>query len=94
MTAPTYCVATLHDFTKIPDDRLEACLKEFATFVRMMRGVEELGEAIRSATGLAESPLTCTTESFDWTDDGVERCDVRLTVETRTPSPDSEVTNG
>lgn len=54
-----YRIESLHDFTKVPEDRLMACLEEFADWVAMCRIV----------TG-GEAPHPALRLGFTWCDDG------------------------
>ena len=56
MASPEYDIATIEDFTKVPNDRLAQCLAEFCAFMQEVRPL--------MAHGLAP-------ESFTWIDDGI-----------------------
>lgn len=56
--APRYEIATVDDFCKVPEDRINTCLSEFALFLRMMRPM----------TDMIGTEMKCVT--FTWIDDG------------------------
>ena len=55
----TYEIRTLSDFLKVPNDRIEDCLKEFAVSLEFLKANHEL-------MGLENGQM----EFFNWTDDG------------------------
>ena len=55
----TYEIRTLSDFFKVPNDRIEDCLKEFAVGLEFLKANHEL-------MGLKDGQM----EFFNWTDDG------------------------
>lgn len=57
--AKTYEIRTLSDFFKVPNDRIEDCLKEFAVGLEFLKANHEL-------MGLENGQM----EFFNWTDDG------------------------
>lgn len=61
-----YEIIHVADFLKVPEDRLDACLKEFKTFVEISRAHSELIEAVTETLGIeAKSEV----QSFTWVDD-------------------------
>ena len=40
--APVYRIKTVHDFAKVPDDRRELCLREFAVWLQMLDATKGL----------------------------------------------------
>jgi len=55
----TYRIRTVLDFQDVPEDKLDACLKEFRTFVRIIAPFRALvGDCVRVS------------DEFTWVDDG------------------------
>jgi hypothetical protein len=66
--APRYDIATIQDFAKVPEDRLNDCLREFSVWVRMGHGLAAM------LTGI---PVDWP-ESFVWVDDDRHHIDVKI----------------
>lgn len=66
-----YEIRTVADFQKVPDERLDVCLDEFADFVRLSRVTVALFSSLAGVSG---------GETFHWIDDGERRVTVRLEV--------------
>lgn len=66
-----YEIRNVWDFAKVPDERLDLCLKEFGVAVRMARASIELLDAVADEMGVATDvrPLFGLTETFEWIDD-------------------------
>lgn len=80
MAPPEYEIRTLDDFAKVPDDRLDVCLSEFAVAVRMHRGTEEVLNALaREYFPAGNNPVSVKPLRFVWIDDG--ETDFKLTVD-------------
>lgn len=77
--APEYVIEKVWDFCAVPEDRLDACLREFATAIRVMRGTRRAAEAMR---------VTLQEGAFRWVDDGREdmTVDIKTAVSTE-PTP-------
>ena len=79
MNPPEYRIEGLADFSKVPDDRLEACLAEFAEAVRLHGAASLLQRLIQEAAGVEpkgmEFPL------FVWIDDGKTEKTLRIVPE-------------
>lgn len=65
-TGITYEIRTLADFLKVPEARRGACLREFATYLKI---VDPLTRLIGVPHELKE---------YRWTDDGVRHLNVEL----------------
>jgi hypothetical protein len=78
-TGNTYSIKTVHDFAKVPEDRLDECLHEFKMWLALMAFanslVEECGE---DASLQIQHP-----QSFDWIDDGKRSFQMNLTDATK-----------
>lgn len=74
--APEYRIATVQDFLKVPEDRLEECLKEFRDYLDIARSVTELAKVAGELLGAkdTETEVGC----FNWCDDGIRKGTVRL----------------
>ena len=59
----TYNIKTMFDFTKIPEDRIDACLADFKDLIMFYRGII----AYAQQNGYAEKLEHV---EFDWVDDG------------------------
>ena len=70
-----YTIRTVGDFVAVPEDRVAACLAEFAEFLTLAREVSEL---TRAAGGVV---VHCEFPEYTWIDDG--RRDVSVMLETR-----------
>lgn len=76
----TYLIRTVGDFLAVPPDRLDACLKEFAECVSLVRGCITVGELPNAAF-----------DHFKWTDDGAPGVtSVNLNIEIEVPKPEAE----
>lgn len=69
MSEDKYEIATVEDFLKVPEDKLSECLKDFASWVGMVRLVRDLGPEI---VKLREHG------NFVWTDDGKREANIHL----------------
>ena len=67
MSAPEYPVKTVTDFLAVPADKIDACLADFAMWVRMCHMKAEIDAGIEGLLGVA---LPLRTDSFLWVDDG------------------------
>ena len=56
---PTYSIRTVEDFAKVPPDRRDICLQEFAVWLNMRDALAGLLEGIPGDTG----------SEFEWVDD-------------------------
>jgi len=65
----SYRIESLHDFASVPEDRLMACLEEFADWVDMCRLITK-----------GEKPHPAMTLSFTWCDDGKRDVTFSFTV--------------
>ena len=64
----SYKLKTVMDFTKVPEDRIDACLEEFKDFIGHMRLLHTLACDVARITGVKEMDLgqLC----FTWIDNG------------------------
>lgn len=62
-TGKTYCITSLDDFLKVPDDRLPRCLAEFSVML-LMAGKEK--------SILAPKGQAVLLNKFEWKDDGLD----------------------
>jgi hypothetical protein len=63
-----YKIASLADFVKIPPEKLDACLIDFAAWLRLFRVEAEINSA---ATRMLGGAAKLSSESFTWVDDGI-----------------------
>ncbi len=75
-SAPEYRIATVQDFLKVPEDRLEECLHEFRDYLAIARDVTALAKAAGELLGAkeTETEVGC----FTWCDDGIRKGTLRL----------------
>jgi hypothetical protein len=75
-SAPKYEIKTVQDFLKVPEDRLEECLKEFRDYLDIARSVSKLVKATGELLGAkgTEAEVGC----FNWCDDGIRKGTLRL----------------
>ncbi len=71
-----YKITKVEDFLKVPEDRLEACLAEFPTFLAAAKPAVELAEAMNVRDSLEAA--------YVWIDDG--KTDVTISVGSRDDS--------
>ena len=62
-----YEIKHVADFLKVPEDRLDACLKEFKTFVELSRAHLKVVEAVAEELGINGRGEV---QAFTWIDDG------------------------
>jgi hypothetical protein len=71
----TYRIATVEDFLKVPEERLECCLSEFRTVLRTFRLFEAvIGRELEPA--------------FTWVDDGENHITVDVMVAEPSKEPE------
>jgi hypothetical protein len=83
MSHPTYQIAALSDFRKVPEDRLAACLTEFADWLEITRRADALLRSL-APDHPADQPILAD-ELFVWIDDGARNVDMRLTAKDGEP---------
>lgn len=79
MEAPTYEIKNVGDFLKIPEDRLDDCLKEFPRYLDILRVVVSMANTLSSITGKDEGVKDT---AFIWVDDGKEEATIRIVANT------------
>lgn len=79
MSAPTYEIAHVRDFLKVPADRRGACLEEFKDFLGLSDAMMKAADAIADAVG-ADKPGG-SVESFTWIDDGESNRTINIATE-------------
>jgi hypothetical protein len=66
----TYNLQTVEDFLKIPVDKVDACLADFAKILKSAPGISRLGDAF--AKGIdPDLQINLALNSMTWIDDGV-----------------------
>ena len=75
MTAKEYTIKTLEDFLTVPEDRLEDCLKEFKSFIEILRPIKDLIKATGDTFGVEAGAIA---EAFVWIDDDKGNVTVRF----------------
>ena len=64
----SYKLKTVMDFTKVPEDRIDACLEEFKDFIGHMRLLHNLARDVARIAGAKDVDLG--KSYFTWIDDG------------------------
>lgn len=92
MSHPTYEIRTIKDFASVPEDRLSDCLREFETYLRLVR--ESLGLLNEVTSEMVGREYRGWRDGgvFTWVDDGKRDITIRCRVATA-PST-TETTNG
>lgn len=73
-----YAITSLQDFLKVPEDRLEDCLKDFKVGCDMLRPVYELAQVLGQVIGAEGEALM--QRKFHWIDDGIHGEEAATTV--------------
>ena len=73
---PQYTIQTVGDFLKVPEDRLDACLEEFKTFLEQGRAFMEMANALAGILGADKSQNAV--KGFVWIDDGEKNVTIRI----------------
>ena len=73
---PQYTIQTVGDFLKVPEDRLDACLEEFKTFLDQSRAFMEMANALAGIMGADK--LKNAVKGFVWIDDGEKNVTIRI----------------
>lgn len=58
---PTHIIRTVEDFLTVPPDDIEACMHDFANWLRLHHAVRQL---------FPDGPLTAAADEFRWINDG------------------------
>ena len=78
---PEYEIQCLDDFRKIPEDKIDKCLKEFGDALRVRKGMENMMNAIGETLSGIDKTVDLTIPRFTWIDDKEKK----LTVHLKTP---------
>lgn len=81
-TLAYYPLRTVADFAAIPADRIDACLADFASWLRVSRKSQAIGDAATKALG---GTVTFDSGGFTWVDDGIvgiQQVDIQCDGET------------
>lgn len=73
---PQYTIQTVGDFLKVPEDRLDACLEEFKTFLEQSRSFLTMADAMADLLGADKSQNAV--QGFVWIDDGEKNVTIRI----------------
>lgn len=73
---PQYTIQTVGDFLKVPEDRLDACLEEFKTFLEQGHAFMEMANALAGILGADK--LKNAVKGFVWIDDGEKNVTIRI----------------
>ena len=83
-----YVLETIADFEKIPDEKLEKCLDEFAASMlaarRTARAIEEMGRVMGTTVGTKMRP------AVTWKDDDEKKLTVNIHIAEPKESPRGE----
>lgn len=63
-----YPIRTVADFAAIPEDRIDACLIDFAAWLRVSRRSQEISDVTESMIG---GSVQFDIGGFTWVDDGI-----------------------
>ena len=77
-TGLTFEIRTVEDFLAIPHTRRAACLREFASFLKLASAFNGLLEAVTDEVTGVPGAVKYKVEVFRWTDDG--RKDISVNV--------------
>jgi hypothetical protein len=84
-----YELTSVWDFADIPDDRLDVCLSEFASAIRVARAIGSLmNSTARALYGVEGSPIAAQARNFAWIDDDEKTLRVKLVTAERIPDED------
>ena len=76
---PQYTIQTVGDFLKVPEDRLDACLEEFKTFLEQGRAFMAFMEMANALAGImGADKLKNAVKGFVWIDDGEKNVTIRI----------------
>ena len=64
-----YTIENLADFLKVPDDRIEDCLKDFAIWIGTKRRFEAESVPLLEKLGIKKGVMFL--DKFVWKDDGI-----------------------
>ena len=73
---PQYTIQTVGDFLKVPEDRLDACLEEFKTFLDQSRAFLAMADAMAGILGAEKNQNAV--RGFIWIDDGEKNVTIRI----------------
>ena len=73
---PQYTIQTVGDFLKVPEDRLDACLEEFKTFLEQSRSFMKVADTLADLFGADKSQNAV--KGFTWIDDGEKNVTIRI----------------
>jgi hypothetical protein len=73
---PQYIIQTVGDFLKVPEDRLDACLEEFKTFLEQSRAFTKAADTLEDLIGGDKSKTVV--QSYVWIDDGEKNVTIRI----------------
>lgn len=78
MSAPSYDIVTVQDFLRVPADKIDACLHDFATFLQSAPAWARLLDAVADEMHGAGRVAFSVGDTFRWVDDGAH--DMTMTV--------------
>lgn len=73
---PQYTIQTVGDFLKVPEDRLDACLEEFKTFLEQSRSFMEMANALAGTLEADKSKNVV--QAYVWIDDGENNLEISI----------------
>jgi hypothetical protein len=82
--SPKYEISSVADFLKVPENRIEECLKDFAKFVELARATQGLLDAVTEQVvldnnlDLRDGDLTWECNKFTWIDDGENKATITI----------------
>lgn len=75
---PEYKIESLDDFRKIPEDKIDKCLKEFATGLKLRKRMENLMNVIGENLSGIDKTVDLTIPRFIWIDDKEKKLTIHL----------------
>ena len=75
-----YKIDKITDFLEVPEDRIDDCLAEFATFLEFLRAILVFAKLGAETQGMGQDELY-KLMGFTWVDNGKEGIGVRTTTE-------------
>ena len=73
---PAYAISHVRDFLAVPEDRIEACLKDFQEALNLARAFKALADIAADLTG--EDKNLNSWNTFTWTDDGKKAATITM----------------
>jgi hypothetical protein len=89
MSAPTYEIKEVRDFSKIPIERMSDCLEEFAQWIALLKTFELLADTLPADQREA---MALQSAQFVWIDDDRKDITIRVSSEDGTIQEEIKLT--